>query len=1263
MASVSSRRSCRRWSRLTCVFLVLLHVLISIGRGSCVSPGSPRSAALKQIPVVPYQPEKRWSSQLAEIYPPSPTGSMKIKTFGKFLEVFVSLSMPEGVVTKFVEVNGFSISEESSDQTWYRLDVLDFSALKAPCNNPAYFLPAMAVTPDQQQLVFFGFGPLPQCYNVFMWKCGSEVRAIPTSNGEKVVHALHTIAISETTVTGAFRNTRHLLHVFSYGGMLCDCFASTKSHELMACVRQCKRISGTLWKLTLSQSRQDEEDGIWEEVVMSRSAPSRYAPPPLLRPSLNIQKSSLSLNLILYGGLGFLNADGNFTQPSSRLAPHHDLWLGSLRTGDWKLMNEADVKTVPKDTVEYFPFIPKSVYLADSNQLVHMDFPLPAYGYVHMSYVSMTERTAKYPQKLLDSKFTVYNPNSLLLCTSSDGLYIKVVRSTRVFKVGRPQADSTMSLPITEIHRQSSSFGAFPGSSSCYCPEPVPLAPSPVGKRVFLIAGGSCESPSNDVALSSWTNRRLWTIELSEDRAVYTEQSSTQLLILLEPEAAVGFTVTQVSDDIAIVLGGLSELYTHSTYFAHCVRKDRSSFHREVLTARLDSVVERAFHVAFRHNSSSLIVQGGLLQSEKTHMILCDIWIVSFFRKRNSGFEVQQCLNLTDRVHGKSLPCVYGHTYTEYQGIGLIYGGFCQLSSTHNQQDLRCGQAEIYTIFIFADAGAVIVDRIPIEPSIPQRALHSLTIYTANSLLLLGGVDGILNTTQIPAIDRDTFWKKSALTTSILIQLNMSTRLSVRRASAVTFFPHLPTRGAHVINGSFILSGLIPGLVGGKSSLGKLDPEKHCPLGYGRRSSSPDCELCPENHFSDSYGIQCKECERHATANTTGSIKCHPQSQCTPRFCHGHGVCKEEPNVFQATCICDFGYLPYDNCQVPFVSLAITFGVLLFAGLLTYALIRNQQRKAKIIKQRKKLHIQQLELNLRKKKLDELFDAVNVQWKYLSLVKRLYPDPQLKLPANTIISEVWEAELGDMPVAVKVLKSQHSPDSSLKKFVHEAEMLRVVNHPNIVNFLGAGTQRGTQRPFLIMELVKGGSLYQLLQNTDIHIDHKRRLSLAIDGAKGMEYLHGRNPPKIHRDLKSANLLVTSRGNVKVADFGTTHFIEILNKGSSDDSNLVDGPQKLSLGSRLLSGLRRCCQTGTKANDNAVPLLTTTVNHPVDIATGNSDEPRLPPITYGIGTDRWKAPETLKENYFDEKTDVYRLVPHVSFIFLLVSSNWPYHVAH
>jgi serine/threonine-protein kinase CTR1 len=47
------------------------------------------------------------------------------------------------------------------------------------------------------------------------------------------------------------------------------------------------------------------------------------------------------------------------------------------------------------------------------------------------------------------------------------------------------------------------------------------------------------------------------------------------------------------------------------------------------------------------------------------------------------------------------------------------------------------------------------------------------------------------------------------------------------------------------------------------------------------------------------------------------------------------------------------------------------------------------------------------------------------------------------------------------------------------------------------------------------------------------LDERRRLSMAYDVAKGMNYLHNRNPPIVHRDLKSPNLLVDKKYTVKV----------------------------------------------------------------------------------------------------------------------------------
>jgi serine/threonine-protein kinase CTR1 len=73
----------------------------------------------------------------------------------------------------------------------------------------------------------------------------------------------------------------------------------------------------------------------------------------------------------------------------------------------------------------------------------------------------------------------------------------------------------------------------------------------------------------------------------------------------------------------------------------------------------------------------------------------------------------------------------------------------------------------------------------------------------------------------------------------------------------------------------------------------------------------------------------------------------------------------------------------------------------------------------------------------------------------------------------------------------------------------------------------------------VTEYLSRGSLYRLLHKSGAReqLDERRRLSMAYDVAKGMNYLHNRNPPIVHRDLKSPNLLVDKKYTVKVCDFG------------------------------------------------------------------------------------------------------------------------------
>ncbi|KAI5593134.1 hypothetical protein BDE02_04G198100 [Populus trichocarpa] len=105
------------------------------------------------------------------------------------------------------------------------------------------------------------------------------------------------------------------------------------------------------------------------------------------------------------------------------------------------------------------------------------------------------------------------------------------------------------------------------------------------------------------------------------------------------------------------------------------------------------------------------------------------------------------------------------------------------------------------------------------------------------------------------------------------------------------------------------------------------------------------------------------------------------------------------------------------------------------------------------------------------------------------------------------------------------------------EFNSEIEVLSRVHHKNVVNLVGFCFERGEQ--MLIYEFVRNGSLRDSLSGlSGIWLDWRRRLKVALGAARGLAYLHELvNPRIIHRDVKSANILLDESLNAKVADFG------------------------------------------------------------------------------------------------------------------------------
>ncbi|CAH8356640.1 unnamed protein product [Eruca vesicaria subsp. sativa] len=116
-------------------------------------------------------------------------------------------------------------------------------------------------------------------------------------------------------------------------------------------------------------------------------------------------------------------------------------------------------------------------------------------------------------------------------------------------------------------------------------------------------------------------------------------------------------------------------------------------------------------------------------------------------------------------------------------------------------------------------------------------------------------------------------------------------------------------------------------------------------------------------------------------------------------------------------------------------------------------------------------------------------------------------------------------------VAVKVFSKQEYSEETIQSFRQEVLLMRRLRHPNVLLFMGAVTS--PPRLCIVSEFLPRGSLFRLLQRNTSKLDWRRRINMAMDIARGMNYLHNCSPPIIHRDLKSSNLLVDKNWTVKV----------------------------------------------------------------------------------------------------------------------------------
>lgn len=137
-------------------------------------------------------------------------------------------------------------------------------------------------------------------------------------------------------------------------------------------------------------------------------------------------------------------------------------------------------------------------------------------------------------------------------------------------------------------------------------------------------------------------------------------------------------------------------------------------------------------------------------------------------------------------------------------------------------------------------------------------------------------------------------------------------------------------------------------------------------------------------------------------------------------------------------------------------------------------------------------------------------------------------------------------------VAIKVLPAGLAKQEEFRRrFKRETQAISRLNHKNICTIFDTGTYEG--RPYIVMELMEGETLERILAAGSV--DLEMVLHIGIQVANALDVAHGEGI--IHRDIKSANVFVNTRGDAKVLDFGIAKMVQSeIDKGTDGSSRIT-----------------------------------------------------------------------------------------------------------
>ena len=140
--------------------------------------------------------------------------------------------------------------------------------------------------------------------------------------------------------------------------------------------------------------------------------------------------------------------------------------------------------------------------------------------------------------------------------------------------------------------------------------------------------------------------------------------------------------------------------------------------------------------------------------------------------------------------------------------------------------------------------------------------------------------------------------------------------------------------------------------------------------------------------------------------------------------------------------------------------------------------------------------------------------------------------------------KVCKAKLNELPCAAKLLHMiLFEPQNPIvqQRFERECELLQMVKHPNVVQYLGIARDPQSGLPILLMELLDE-NLTNFLEHSEEPLPHHLQVNLWYDVALALTYLHSKHI--VHRDLSGNNVLLIAGNRAKVSDFGMSTLTDV-----------------------------------------------------------------------------------------------------------------------